>query len=189
MKRVHSQPTRVALTAATLVLIVAWAVVLRPQFLGGPAAYVIVSGESMEPTLADGDFVFAKRQSSYRVGDVVVYRVPKGDLGAGALVIHRIVGGSAGASYLTKGDNREGRDLWRPRAQDAVGSVSLTVPGAGRVFAFLRTPSVWRASLAWRRSCSCPRDAGESGASDARRMAYPSEPSDVDERCLGGRRA
>ena len=140
MQRVSGQPVRVVLVAATLALAVAWAVFLRPPFLGGPAAYVIVSGKSMEPTLEDGDFVLARRQSSYRVGDIVAYRVPKGDPGAGAMVIHRIVGGSARTGYVTKGDNREGRDTWRPKPGDVVGSVSLTIPRAGVLLALLRTP-------------------------------------------------
>lgn len=139
MKR-RPQLTRGAMIALTVALIVAWGILLGPQILGGPASYVIVSGESMEPTFANGDFVLAKKQSSYRLGDVVAYRVPKGDPGAGALVIHRLVGGSARVGYLTKGDNREGRDLWRPRASDILGSVFFKAPRAGLVLAFMRTP-------------------------------------------------
>jgi signal peptidase len=126
--------------ALTVALIVAWAVLLRPQLLGGPAAYVIVSGASMEPALANGDLVVATKKDSYRVGDVVAYRVAKGEPGDGALVIHRVVGGSATAGYLTKGDNREGRDLWRPRPNDVLGSVSVRLPRAGLLLALIRTP-------------------------------------------------
>jgi signal peptidase len=126
--------------ALTVALVVAWAIFLRPQLLGGPAAYVIVSGASMEPNLANGDLVLATKKASYRVGDVVAYQVPKGEPGEGTLVIHRIVGGSEAAGYLTKGDNREGRDLWRPRPRDVVGSVSITVPRVGLLFAWMRTP-------------------------------------------------
>lgn len=124
----------------TVVLIVAWAALLRPQLLGGPAAYVIVSGASMESALVHGDLVVATRKDSYRVGDVVAYRVAKGEPGEGALVIHRVVGGSATAGYLTKGDNREGPDLWRPRPSDVLGSVSVRLPRAGLLFAWIRTP-------------------------------------------------
>ena len=126
--------------ALAVVLIVAWAVLLRPELLGGPAAYVIVSGASMEPTLAHGDLVVATRKDSYRVGDVVAYRVAKGEPGEGALVIHRVVGGSATAGYLTKGDSREGRDLWRPRPSDVLGSVSFRVPRVGLLLVSMRTP-------------------------------------------------
>jgi signal peptidase len=142
MERGRPRPARIALAVALLALVVAWVMLLRPQFLGGAAAYVIVSGKSMEPTLADGDVVFARRQSSYRIGDIVAYRVPKGEAGAGAMVIHRIVGGSAESGYWTKGDNRDGRDAWRPKPHDVVGSVWLTIPRAGAAFAFLRAPLV-----------------------------------------------
>jgi signal peptidase I len=126
--------------ALTVALIVAWALLLRPQLLGGPAAYVIVSGASMEPNLANGDLVLATKKVSYRVGDVVAYQVPKGEPGEGALVIHRVVGGSESVGYLTQGDNRQGRDLWRPRPSDVIGSVSIRVPRAGLLFALMRTP-------------------------------------------------
>jgi signal peptidase I len=139
MKR-RRQLARGAMIALTVALIGAWVILLRPQILGGPVAYVIVSGESMKPTFANGDLVLAKKKSSYRVGDVVAYRVPKGDPGAGALVIHRLVGGSARVGYLTKGDNREGRDLWRPRPSDTLGSVYFRAPRAGLVLVFMRTP-------------------------------------------------
>lgn len=132
--------TRVVATAATLALVVVWALLLRPQLLGGPAAYVIVSGKSMEPALLNGDLVVALKKSSYDVGDVVAYRVPQGDPGAGSLVIHRVIGGSATAGYVTQGDNREGRDLWEPKPRDVFGSMSLRIPRVGLVLAFVQTP-------------------------------------------------
>jgi signal peptidase I len=78
MPRVPARPVRIALAAALLALVVAWVVLLRPQLLGGSAAYVVVSGTSMEPTLSDGDFVLARKRSSYRVGDVVAFSRPEG---------------------------------------------------------------------------------------------------------------
>lgn len=126
-------PLRVAVGVLVLALAAAWFVLVRPQSLGGSAEYVIVSGSSMEPTLHDTDLVVARRQASYRAGDVVVYHVPHGDPGEGALVIHRIVGGSAARGYLTRGDNREGNDQWRPMGTDVVGRMQLTVPHGGRV--------------------------------------------------------
>jgi signal peptidase I len=142
MKRAHPRPVRIALAALALAVVAAWVVLLRPQFLGGPAAYVIVSGTSMEPTLVDGDLVLARKESSYAAGDIVAFRVPKGDPGAGAMVIHRVVGGSASAGYRTKGDNRSDRDTWRPTSRDIVGSLWLTIPRAGAAVAFLRSPFV-----------------------------------------------
>lgn len=121
-------------------IVVAWALLFRPQFLGGPAAYVMVSGMSMEPTLHNGDLVIAHRHERYRVGDKVVYRVPKGDTGAGSLIIHRIVGGSAASGWIVKGDNKDIPDLWRPKGDEVVGSMWASVPGAGTLLAYAMSP-------------------------------------------------
>ena len=75
---------------AVLAAIVACALLVWPGFLHGGTAYVIVSGNSMDPTLHGGDLVLTVRHSSYDVGDVVAYRIPEGQPGAGVLVIHRI---------------------------------------------------------------------------------------------------
>ena len=41
--------------------------------------------ESMEPSLKNGDLVLALKNTSYAAGDVVAYRIPEGEPGAGAL--------------------------------------------------------------------------------------------------------
>jgi len=119
-----------------------WFVVLRPQALGGPAGWIIVAGDSMEPTIHQGSLVIVMSQSDYRVGDVVAYRVPDGYPGAGQNVIHRIVGGTADAGFTMRGDNTNGPDIWQPRPADIVGSSWLTVPDAALVVLFLRSPIV-----------------------------------------------
>ena len=139
-RRWRSRPARLALTGATVALVVAWVLLLRPQLLGGPASYVIVSGHSMEPALQTGDLVLALERSSYRVGDVVAFRIPKGDPGAGALVIHRITGGSARTGYVTRGDNRDGPDEWRPKPADVLGKRVFAVPRVGLLFGWVQTP-------------------------------------------------
>jgi signal peptidase I len=127
-------------TLATLTLFAAWLVLLRPAALGGSTTYVLVSGTSMEPRLSNGDVVVARRAATYRRGDVVVYRVPKNEAGGGAIVIHRIVGGSEMLGYVVQGDNRTAPDLWRPKSRDIVGALWVSVPRAGRVLAFVGSP-------------------------------------------------
>jgi len=122
-------------------LLVGWLLFLRPQALGGATDYIIVSGGSMYPVLYDGDVALVRRQSSYRVGDIVVYRVPDGNVGAGSLVIHRVIGGSASTGYVMRGDNTKGDDAWRPRAEDVVGKVRWKAPWAGRLLVFLHSPA------------------------------------------------
>lgn len=131
---------RTAGTLALLAVAVACALLVWPGFLRGGTAYVIVSGESMEPALSAGDLVVTVRHGSYDTGDVVAYRIPRGEPGAGVLVIHRIVGGSATSGYIMQGDNRDGRDPWRPRPRDVVGAEGLSVPRVGLALAYLRTP-------------------------------------------------
>jgi signal peptidase len=125
---------------AAVAAIVACALFAWPGFLHGGTAYVIVSGNSMDPTLHGGDLVLTVRRDSYNVGDVVAYRIPEGQSGAGVLVIHRIVGGSASSGYIMQGDNRAGRDPWRPRPRDVVGAQGLSVPRLGLALVYLRTP-------------------------------------------------
>jgi signal peptidase len=119
---------------------VLWAMFLRPQSLGGPAAYVLVSGHSMNPLYHTGDLILVSRHDSYRIGDIVAYRVPKGDAMAGAQVIHRIIGGNATRGFVVQGDNRTAPDVWRPKPSDIVGSASFQIPQAVVVLQFLRSP-------------------------------------------------
>ena len=127
-------------TVAFVAVVALWAVFLRPQFLGGPAQFILVSGTSMEPQMHSGDLVLVTRSSTYRVGDRVAYRIPEGDPAAGRVVIHRIVGGSAAAGFAMRGDNRATSDRWKPKPADVVGTTRLRIPAAGRVARAILTP-------------------------------------------------
>jgi signal peptidase len=135
--------TRVLNAAGLLITIAAvvfWAMFLRPQSLGGPAAYVLVSGKSMLPRYHTGDLVLVERQSHYHVGQVIAYRVPKGDAMAGAQVIHRIIGGDAKHGFVVQGDNRTAPDVWRPKPADIVGAKAMRFPNAVVLLQYLRSP-------------------------------------------------
>ena len=123
---------RSILQAIVLCLVLGgWALVLRPQSLGGPVVYVIVRGSSMFPTYESGDLVIVAAAATYQPGDVVAYRVPAGDIGEGHLVIHRIAGGDASSGFILEGDNNDAPDPWMPRGSDIVGSARLTLPAIG----------------------------------------------------------
>lgn len=123
-----------------VVIVVTWAIFLRPQFLGGPAGFVTVAGTSMEPRMHTGDVVLVHRQDAYAAGDVVAYRIPRGQAGAGRVVIHRIVGGNARDGYVMRGDNRDSDDIWRPRPADVVGKQKARAPAVGLVARTILTP-------------------------------------------------
>jgi signal peptidase I len=132
---------RLALTA-TVLLVAAWFVLLRPTILGGSTTYLLVSGRSMEPTIHAGSLVVLRRSAGYRAGEVVAYRIPGGDPASGLNVIHRIIGGSGEAGFILRGDNASASDLWRPHTDDVLGAPVLVVPGAMPVLLVLRSPIV-----------------------------------------------
>jgi signal peptidase len=127
---------------AVFSLIVGWFLLLRPVALGGPAAYEIVSGHSMEPLLRTRDLVITQSASTYAVGDLIAFHVPAGQLGAGSVVIHRIVGGDGASGFIVQGDNKSTPDTWQPKASDVIGYSWIALPGSGDLLLTLRKPVV-----------------------------------------------
>lgn len=123
-------------------IVLTWAVTIRPQMLGGPALFVLVRGDSMEPTYHSNDLIVVRAEVQYHVGDAVAYRVPDGELGAGRLVVHRIVGVGSDGRFTLRGDNNPAPDPWRPAPSDVAGRAWIHVPGAGRVLAFALEPAI-----------------------------------------------
>jgi signal peptidase len=132
----------------TLAVIVFWFFELRPIGLGGDASYAIVSGKSMNPVYHTGDVVIVHRHSSYKVRDIVAYKVPKPSPQAGLEVIHRLVGGNGKTGWVVKGDNRTAADQWHPKDSDIVGSAWLHIPDAGVVVQWAHSPLAIAAVLA-----------------------------------------
>ena len=132
--------TKIALIAVQLALVAALGWFCLPQRLGGRADWVMVSGTSMLPRFHTGDLVLVEHQASYHVGEVVAYRVPKGQVGAGYVVIHRITGGNGRTGWRMKGDNRTAPDLWHPTDHDVVGSQLVRIPHAWFVLRLLHMP-------------------------------------------------
>jgi signal peptidase I len=138
---------RVLSIALTAALVAVWFVLFRPSALGGWVTYVVIRGDSMLPTYEPGDLVVLTPRASYGDGDVVGYRVPAGELGAGLLVVHRIVD-AAGDRFILRGDNNPAPDPWEPRAHDVAGTVVAAAPGLGRTLAWIRQPAVIAAAAA-----------------------------------------
>lgn len=146
-RRVGRQIGNVVFAVLITGMAAVWFVSFRPQALGGPVGYVLTLGVSMEPTYRTGDLVLVRPAPAYEVGDVVAYRVPDDDIGAGVVLIHRIIGGSGAEGYELQGDNNPTPDEWHPRDTDVVGKAWLVLPRAGSVLAKARDPLVL-ASLA-----------------------------------------
>jgi signal peptidase I len=98
----------------------ALAFVLWPTSLGGSSLFVVVRGKSMEPTYHQGDLLYARTARDYEPGDIAVYRIPEGQPGAGALVVHRIKRVLANATYVFEGDNKTSPDDVTLRRRDLI---------------------------------------------------------------------
>jgi signal peptidase len=126
----------------TLLLLAAAFVVFWPASLGGSTRLIVVEGHSMEPTYHFGDLVVARSNPHPKVGEIIVYRIPKGDPAAGMLIIHRVRSVRADGSFETQGDNRTTPDPYHIRPADIQGSPMFAVPHAGRVIGLCSSPLV-----------------------------------------------
>lgn len=124
----------------TVAAVAGWFLYLRPVSLGGDVTYVRVAGISMEPLLHSDDLVLVSKRADYHKGDIVAFQIPEGEAGAGVYIIHRIVGGSAERGFILQGDNRDHRDVWRPKPADIAGAYLFKVPGARHILPRLLTP-------------------------------------------------
>jgi signal peptidase I len=124
----------------TLAIVVFWFFELRPISLGGNASYAIISGKSMEPVYHTGDVVIVHKHSTYKVHDIVAYKVPKGNPEQGLEVIHRLKAGNGKTGWIVQGDNRTAPDIWHPKNSDIVGSAWLHVPSAGSAVNLVHSP-------------------------------------------------
>jgi signal peptidase I len=119
---------------AAVALGAAW-IFFAPAQVGGGTSYAIIVGNSMEPKLHRGDLAVVRRQSVYRVGDVVLYDSRE----LGSKVLHRIVRVEDGR-FVLKGDNNSFLDAEHPTEEQIVGSLWVTAPAVGRVTEWLREP-------------------------------------------------
>lgn len=101
----HRTPRRVGGFLAGLAVVAA-VVLIWPARLGGASVLVVVQGRSMEPTHRSGDLVVARTTDDVATGDVVVYRIPDGQPGAGQLVMHRLMSIRPDGRLVLQGDNR-----------------------------------------------------------------------------------
>lgn len=135
MQRKRRQPNIVWSTFVLMLMVGIW-VTLAPVQVGGPAAYIIVNGNSMEPVYRRGDLVILHAAAVYQVGDIVTYHHP--EIGP---VIHRIIA-QQGNQLTLKGDNNAWNDAYRPTLTDVIGKAWLHIPAVGKYLTAARSPFI-----------------------------------------------
>lgn len=124
----------VASLASLFLALIVW-VMFAPAQLGGQVTYVIVDGNSMEPTFQRGDLLLIRNRSVYGIGDAVTYR----DADLGKYVFHRIIDLSLDR-FVLQGDNNTWIDSYQPAREDIVGKLWVHIPKLGKAIEWLRLP-------------------------------------------------
>jgi signal peptidase I len=106
-----------------------------PTQMGGSSVYSVTSGVSMQPLLVRNDLALVRVQTSYHVGDVVLYHSAILD----KPVLHRIIAIQNG-DYFFKGDNNNFVDPGYATRSQLVGKLWIHVPAAGAVIGWLGVP-------------------------------------------------
>jgi len=120
---------------ATAVLFGVWTF-FAPTKLGGTTTYSVTDGISMNPLLYKGDFAVIRAQSSYHVGEVVLYESQV----LHKPVLHRIILIQNG-NYFFKGDNNDFVDPGYATRSELIGALWFHVPHAGAVLGWFGVPA------------------------------------------------
>lgn len=126
-------------SAAGWVLVAVVVFLAWPAQLGGHLSLIVVSGHSMDGTYRSGDLLLAWPESHNDVGDIIVYKIPKGEPASGMRVVHRIIEKKDG-HFIIQGDNNDSPDFWQPTGSDVVGQPFLRVRAGGLALKWLLSP-------------------------------------------------
>jgi len=100
--------------------------------------FMVVVGNSMYPTLKDGDLIVVKKvnPNELSVGDIIVYESP---LDPESRIVHRIIEivSYNPPAFRVKGDNRDTPDPWIVTSDMIIGKVIYSVPKIGIIPRFL----------------------------------------------------
>lgn len=112
--------------------------------MGTPSPLVVVTSDSMLPTLERGHLLILQRQApeDIHVGDIIVYNA---DWHTQAPVVHRIIqieNVTGELRYYTQGDNNSQPDPFYRTYENIVGVVVFTIPYIGNITLFLQQPGV-----------------------------------------------
>jgi signal peptidase len=115
---------------------------LWPAALGGNTHFVVVQGHSMEPTFHLGDIIIVRANEHPKVGDIIVYEVPKDEPAAGMMIVHRVKSIRPDGTLETQGDNRKEPDPFQPTAANVMGSPVRAIPHLGRLIGLSTKPVI-----------------------------------------------
>ena len=136
-----------------LLLVVVFLIVIFLPLYARTESYplAIVSGNSMYPTLQNGDLVFYKATNTQDIhnGTIIVFvqggtSDPLLDGLVRPVLIHRVVGeviqSDGTVCYQTKGDNNQANDPFLTKSDQVLGVAVLTIPKVGLFVLFLQSP-------------------------------------------------
>jgi len=136
----------------TLLIAAVLAIALLPLFMGTQTYPIaVVSGNSMYPTLQNGDLVIFHSPPQGRIPNGTIILFVQSGTGISALdsllkpvLIHRIVSetvqGNGSVSYETKGDNNQQPDPTVVTTDRILGTPAVVIPKAGLAFMFVQSP-------------------------------------------------
>ena len=116
-----------------ILILIGW-YIFAPPAIGGQTSYIIIVGNSMEPTFHYGDLALTREADTYEVGDIVTYNQPQ--IGT---IFHRIIA-IANGRYIMKGDHNSWEDSYKPQRSEILGKYWFFIPSAGKFFRKLRSP-------------------------------------------------
>jgi signal peptidase I len=131
--RIRSRAFVVALVLAEIAVGL-W-IFFAPTKLGGSSTYAVTAGVSMQPLLYKNDLAIVRAETSYHVGDVVLYNSAV----LGRPVLHRIILIQNGQYYF-KGDNNNFVDPGYATRSELVGKLWVHVPDVGAAVEWFGQP-------------------------------------------------
>jgi len=130
-----SRRSTIAVTIAAIALFVGFWAVFAPVQLGGSVTYSITDGISMRPMLVKNDLAVVRMESTYKVGEVVLYESQV----LHKPVLHRIYLIQNG-NYFFKGDNNHFVDPGYATRSELLGELWFHVPWVGTVLGWFGKP-------------------------------------------------
>ena len=116
------------------------------SFTGNVKARIVLTG-SMSPAISVGDVIVTVpiTQKAPQISDVIAYQAKRFNGENVAVFSHRIIGGDIDNGFIVKGDANKSPDPQKPKAEDILGVVFLTIPFIGNLLTpkalFLLVPS------------------------------------------------